>query len=95
MNLMQVLSVDNLWILATDRAVGKFINAVKQNTFDDIAHMGLFALVAALGVCIIVWVLGLALRSWGVRRDLHRSKMYESPSLQQKGRIALDIRGED
>lgn len=89
---MQVLSVGhNLWVLAVDRAVGRFLQAIKQQTFDDITHVGLFAVLTLLGMSVIALVSGYALRVWGLHATMRKQEGLESPNLQLKGQTVVDI----
>lgn len=88
----EVLSVGhNLWVLAADRAMTRFFNAVKQQTFEDATHLGLVAILTLLGMSLAALISGYALRSWGAYATMRRQIGAESPSLQLKGQHAVKM----
>lgn len=81
----------NLWVLAADRAVGRFLQAVKQQTFEDATHVGLVAVLTLLGMSAAALVTGHALRAWGAYATMRKQIDAESPSLRLKGQTAINV----
>ena len=87
----RTLAMTNVWVVAVDRALTGFFMSVKTQTFNDLTHVGLVAVIVMFAACLAVHVAAWVSRLSTQHAQLQKERGYESDIRHAKAQSAVHI----